>query len=45
MAINIGTNFAYHGKLPNFDRDKFKTKAEMKAFDENSIDEGHLSYC
>ena len=45
MAINIGTNFAYHGKLPNFDRDQFKTKDEMKAFDENSIDEGHLSYC
>lgn len=45
MAINIGTNFAYHGKLPNFDRDKFKTKAAMIAFDENSIDEGHLSYC
>ena len=45
MAINIGTNFAYHGKLPNFDRDKFKTKAAMMAFDENSIDEGHLSYC
>ena len=45
MAINIGTNFAYHGKLPNFDRDQFKTKAEMKAFDENSINEGHLSYC
>ena len=45
MAINIGTNFAYHGKLPNFDRDKFKTKSAMMAFDENSIDEGHLSYC
>ena len=45
MAINIGTNFDYHGKLPNFDRDKFKTKAAMMAFDENSIDEGHLSYC
>lgn len=45
MAINIGTNFSYHGKLPNFDRDKFKTKAAMMAFDENSIDEGHLSYC
>ena len=45
MAINIGTNFSYKGKLPNFDRDKFKTKAAMMAFDENSIDEGHLSYC
>ena len=45
MAIKIGTNFAYNGKLPNFERDRFETKAAMKAFDENSIDEGHLSYC
>ena len=45
MAIKIGSNFAYNGKLPNFERDSFKTKAAMKAFDENSIDEGHLSYC
>lgn len=45
MAIKIGANFAYNGKLPNFERDSFKTKAAMKAFDENSVDEGHLSYC
>ena len=45
MAIKIGANFAYNGKLPNFERDKFETKAAMKAFDENNIDEGHLSYC
>lgn len=45
MAIKIGSNFAYNGKLPNFERDSFKTKAAMKAFNENSIDEGHLSYC
>ena len=45
MAIKIGTNLAYNGKLPNFERDTFDTKAAMKAFDENSIDEGHLSYC
>ena len=45
MAIKIGANFAYNGKLPNFERDSFETKAAMKAFDENSIDEGHLSYC
>lgn len=45
MAIKIGANLAYNGKLPNFERDSFKTKAAMKAFDENSIDEGHLSYC
>ena len=45
MAIKIGANFAYNGKLPNFERDSFKTKAAMKAFAENSINEGHLSYC
>lgn len=45
MAIKIGANLSYNGKLPNFDRDSFETKAAMKAFDENSIDEGHLSYC
>lgn len=45
MAIKIGANFAYNGKLSNFERDSFETKAAMKAFDENSIDEGHLSYC
>ena len=45
MAIKIGSNFSYNGKLPNFERDSFDTKAAMKAFDENSIDEGHLSYC
>lgn len=45
MAIKIGANLAYNGKLSNFERDSFETKAVMKAFDENSIDEGHLSYC
>ena len=45
MAVKIGANLAYNGKLPNFERDSFETKAAMKAFDENSIDEGHLSYC
>ena len=45
MPINIGANFAYNGKLPNFDRDKFVTKDAMKAFPETSIDDGHLSYC
>lgn len=45
MAIKIGANFAYNGKLPNFERDSFETKAAMKAFNENNINEGHLSYC
>ena len=45
MPITIGANFAYKGKLPNFERDTFDSKATMKAFDETNIDEGHLSYC
>lgn len=45
MAIKIGANLAYNGKLPNFERDRFATKAVMKAFPETSIDDGHLSYC
>lgn len=45
MAIKIGANFAYNGKLANFERDSFETKAAMKALNENDIDEGHLSYC
>ena len=45
MAIKIGANFAYNGKLANFERDSFETMDAMKAFNENNIDEGHLSYC
>ncbi|MDY5335599.1 MAG: hypothetical protein SPG97_02450 [Bacilli bacterium] len=45
MPINIGANFTYKGKLPNFERDSFTTKKEMHDFPETSIDDGHLSYC
>lgn len=45
MAIKIGANLAFQGKQPNFERDRFATKADMKAFPETSIDDGHLSYC
>ena len=45
MAIKIGSNFTFQGKQPNFERDRFATKATMKAFPETSIDDGHLSYC
>lgn len=45
MAIKIGSNFAFQGEQPNFDRDRFATKAAMKAFPKTSIDDGHLSYC
>lgn len=45
MAIKIGSNLAFQGQQPNFERDRFATKAAMKAFPETSIDDGHLSYC
>lgn len=45
MAIKIGSNFTFQGEQPNFERDRFVTKADMKAFPETSIDDGHLSYC
>ena len=41
MAIKIGSNFTFQGKQPNFERDRFATKAVMKAFPETSIDDGH----
>lgn len=45
MSIKIGSNFTFQGKQSNFERDRFATKAAMKAFPETSIDDGHLSYC
>lgn len=45
MALTIGDNFNYQGQKPNFERDSFNTLAEMKAFAETSIDDGHISYC
>lgn len=45
MAINIGSNFNYNGKLPNFERDSFETLLDMRSYNEQSIDEGHISYC
>ena len=45
MAINIGDNFKYKGKEPNFDRDKFMTLTEMSSVSDTDMDEGHISYC
>ena len=45
MAIKIGSNFSFQGQQPNFERDRFETLTEMKAFPVTSIDDGHLSYC
>lgn len=44
-GLIIGNNFDYQGKKPNFARDTFSTKAEMKNYPTTSIDEGHLSTC
>lgn len=39
----IGANFVFDSTSPNFERDRFDTLAEMKAY--NIIDDGHQSYC
>nr|DAG73055.1 MAG TPA: Lamin Tail Domain [Caudoviricetes sp.] len=43
--MQIIDNFNYKGKKSNFERDKFLTIAQMKAFPSECVDEGHLSYC
>lgn len=43
--IQIADNFNYRGKKPNFDRDSFDTLQDMKNYSENSLDDGHISYC
>lgn len=45
MALKIGDNFNYQGKLPNFERDTFSTLSKMKEYPVTSIDEGHISLC
>lgn len=45
MAVQYIDNLSYKGKKPNFERDQFQTLAEMKAFPEADLDEGHSSYC
>lgn len=43
--IQVADNFNYMGKKPNFDRDSFDTLQDMKNYSENSLDDGHISYC
>lgn len=43
--LNIGDNFNYQGRKPNFARDCFDTKQEMKNYPEQGIDTGHISFC
>lgn len=43
--IQVADNFNYRGKKPNFDRDSFDTLYDMKNYSENSLDDGHVSYC
>lgn len=45
MSQQVLTNLDYKGKRPNFERDQFDTLAEMKAYPEKFLDEGHLSFC
>lgn len=44
MALKIGDNFSYNGKKPLDSRNQFSTIAQMTAFAETSLDEGHISY-
>lgn len=43
--IQVADNFNYRGKKPNFDRNSFDTLQDMKNYSENSLDDGHISYC
>lgn len=43
--IQVADNFNYRGKKPNFDRDSFDTLYDTKNYSENSLDDGHISYC
>lgn len=43
--IQVADNFNYRGKKPNFDRDSFDTLQDMNNYSENSLDDGHISYC
>lgn len=43
--IQVADNFNYRGKKPNFDIDNFDTLQDMKNYSENSLDDGHISYC
>ena len=45
MSLNLGDNFDYQGKKPNFVRDRFDTLEKMRTFPETSIDDGHISLC
>lgn len=45
MATALTDNFSYQGSLPNFARDRFETIADMRAYPEYCLDDGHLSFC
>lgn len=44
MALKIADNFLYKGKKPLDVRDTFETIAEMTAFAESSLNDGHMSF-
>lgn len=43
MSIPVGDNFSYQGKKYLDNRQSFKTKEEMMAY--NDVPEGFITYC
>ena len=41
----ISSNFILRSKLPNFERDSFRTLEDMQHVSPDWMDEGHISYC
>lgn len=41
----FAANIDLQSREPNFKRDRFATLAEMKAYPETSVDDGHISFC
>jgi hypothetical protein len=41
----IKSNFTLKSKSPNFERDTFNNRAEMREVNPGHMDDGHISYC
>lgn len=45
MSKILGDNLLYRGQQPNFERDQFKTLAQMRAYNKAWLDDGHIAFC
>ena len=45
MPKILGDNLLYRGQQPNFERDQFKTLAQMRAYNKAWLDDGHIAFC